>query len=110
MARTARAVHESRDVVDPILKLLLRDDLTSFYTKSIAKSDSKTQEMERQLLDRITKNTMTVKARFAECAPLVNDPEKAKQQPIDHRVHELLKASQDPENLCMMQGSFQAWL
>ena len=110
MSRTAHAVHENRDVIDSILKLLLRDDLTSFYTKSIAKSDAKTQEMERQLMDRITKNTITVKARFSECAPLVRDAQKAKERPVDHRVGELLEAALDPGKLCMMQGSYQAWL
>ena len=110
ICKTAHAVHENRDVVESILKLLLRDDLTSFYTKSIAKSDTKTQEMERQLMDRITKNTMSVKARFSECAPIVRDPKKAKRRPIDYRVRELLAASQDPAKLCMMQGNFQAWL
>lgn len=110
LSKAAGAVHENRSVVDAILKLLLRDDLTSFYTKSIAKSDTKTQEMERQLMDRITKNTLTVRARFAECSPLLKDPEKAKQQPIDHRARELLAASEDPNALCMMQGSYQAWL
>lgn len=110
MSRTAQAVHDNRDVFESILKLLLRDDLTSFYTKSIAKSDTKTQEMERQLMDRITKNTLTVKARFSECTPLVRDPKKAARRPVDSRVRELLVASQDPAKLCMMQGSFQAWL
>lgn len=110
MSKTALAVHENRGVFDPILKLLLRDDLTSFYTKSIAKSDAKTQEMERQLLDRITKNTLTVKSRFAECSPLLRDPPKAKERPVDHRVRELLEAAQDPSKLAMMQGSYQAWL
>lgn len=110
ICRTALAVHDNRDVFESILKLLLRDDLTSFYTKSIAKSDTKTQEMERQLMDRITKNTMSVKARFSECAPLVRDLSKAKRQPVDYRVRELLEAAQDPEKLCMMQGSYQAWL
>lgn len=111
LAKAAGAINENRTMVDSILKLLLRDDLTSFYTKSIAKSDSKTQEMERQLMDRITKNTLTARGRFMECASLVvKDSEKARQQPVDQRVRELLAASQDPSSLCMMQGSYQAWL
>jgi transformation/transcription domain-associated protein len=110
MSRVALAVHENQHVMDPILKVLLRDDLTSFYTKSIAKPDNKTQEMERQLMDRIVKNTATVKTRFAECSPTVKDLDKAKSRPVDYKVRELVAAAQDPSKLCMMQGSYQGWL
>ena len=109
MAKTAAAVTSSRDIVDPTLKLLLRDDLTSFYTKSIAKSDSKTQEMERQLMDRIHKNAYLVLRHFGTCAPVVAGKGE-KKKPLDHRLRELLEQAQDPNNLCLMQGSYQAWL
>lgn len=107
MAKAAAAVHENNEVMGPTLKLLLRDDLASFYTKSIAKSDSKTQEMERQLMDRIIANSSTVRSRFAECSPSEDANEDT---PIDKRLRELIAVAQDPDNVCMMQGSYQGWL
>jgi hypothetical protein len=106
MAKAAASVHENDEVMGPTLKLLLRDDLTSFYTKSIAKSDIKTQEMERQLMDRIVTNCSNVVSRFTECTPLCNNGEK----PIDKRLRELISEAQDPSSVCMMQGSYQGWL
>jgi transformation/transcription domain-associated protein len=108
IAKAALAVNENKELVSPILNLLLRDDLTSFYTKSIAKSDNKTQEMERQLMDRIVMNSSTVLKRFAECSPSFEDANADKS--VDEKLKGLIAEAQDPTNVCMMQGSYQGWL
>ncbi|GKZ01483.1 hypothetical protein MPSEU_001098900 [Mayamaea pseudoterrestris] len=91
----------------PILKLLMRDDLLAFYTRSMPKSDTKTQEMEKQLKDRFSANSAVIMGRLCECAIRL---ETGKDEPIDARVIELILNARSPENLCKMQGSFQAWL
>jgi hypothetical protein len=54
------AIREHKDEFDPILGLLMRDDILAWYIKLLAKTDSKTQELERQLIKRVSKNVMTL--------------------------------------------------
>ena len=91
----------------PILKLLMRDDLLAFYTRSMPKSDAKTQEMEKQLKDRFAKNTALILAKLSECAVKI---ETDSATPVDARVSELIDMARNPENLCKMPGNYQAWL
>jgi transformation/transcription domain-associated protein len=123
MGIIAGALHTRQDVLPSLLCLLLRDDIVHWYvSKSNARSDSKTRDLERQLMDRVQKNTSLAKRRLKECAPLddgqldTNEEGKgssSKEQKnglIDKRIRELLKTSMDPEKLCMMQNSYQPWL
>lgn len=129
----ASVIRENKELLDPILRVLMRDDLVAFFTKSMAKSDGKTQEMEKQLLDRVIKNVSGIQARFAECAPAkppkaqqatngnnnntnnntdnnTNKPPPPNEDPIDQRVRELLATARDPRSICMMPGNYQGWL
>jgi len=92
--------------------LLMRDDLVGFYTKAMAKSDSKTFEMEKQLAETVKSNVAMLFSRFEECSPSdkKTDRETAGEEPIDQRVRDLVQAAREPENICMMPGSFQGWL
>lgn len=78
----------------------------------MAKSDVKTQELERQLADRVTKNVLQIQQKFGECA--VGKVEKSGSEPpsttVDRRVRKLLQQATDSENLCMMPPSFHPWL
>jgi phosphatidylinositol kinase/protein kinase (PI-3 family) len=105
----AGAVREYKEEMDPIFLLLMRDDGVAFFTKSMAKSDAKTHEMEKQLADRVTKNVASLQGRFGECAPKKQD-KSTKRDPVDKRVRELLDEASSPEKLCMMPGNYQAWL
>uniref|UniRef100_A0A7S0AZ10 Uncharacterized protein n=1 Tax=Minutocellus polymorphus TaxID=265543 RepID=A0A7S0AZ10_9STRA len=120
MGIIAGASHARKDVLPSLLCLLLRDDIVHWYvSNSNARSDSKTRDLERQLMDRVKKNTSLAKRRLKECAPLddgqldTNEEGKAgssKEQKsglIDERIRELLKTSMDPEKLCMTQNSYQ---
>lgn len=109
MAQISTAVRRSRSELDPILRLLIRDDLVTFYTKSTAKSDAQTQEMEKQLMDRISRNVATLHSRFAECCPsyqINSDNEN----PVDQKIRDLIATARNPESLCSMPASFQGWL
>ena len=112
-AMVADAIRENKEDFDPILRLLMRDDILAWYSKSLAKVDSKTQELERQLVERVTKNVATLQSRFAECAPARkssdNDKASAK-EPVDQKARELLALAMDSEKLCMMPTSYAAWL
>jgi len=128
MATTASAIKERRSEMIPILRLLARDDLVAYYTRSMPKSDTKTQEMEKQLSDRALKNASSILARLVECAPTKPKTAKAKDSkekdemedeakekesntdPVDQRVRELVKMARDPEKLSQMPSSYQGWL
>ena len=112
MAMVAGAVKQHKEEFDPILRLLMRDDILAWYSKSLAKTDSKTQELEKQLIERVSKNVYTLQSRFSECSPKNTDAgsKDGTSPPLDKRVNELLEAATDPENLCMTRISYQGWL
>ena len=111
------AMHSKRSILEPILHLLLRDDVMAWYiSKSSSKGDLKMQEVERQLTERIWKNARLVKNRFEECS-LREVDESARveaidpeQDPIDIKVRSLVDAATDVEKLSMMSATYQAWL
>lgn len=103
----ASAIYEHREEFDSILRLLMRDDILAWYSKSLARSDSKTQELERQLIERVNKNVATLQSRVSDCAPSRKTTGK---DPIDVRVQDLCRAAADPDKLCMMPTNYHAWL
>lgn len=106
----ANAVHDCRDDIEAVWKLLMRDDLVAFYTKAMAKTDLKTVEMEKQLVERVTKNVATLNSRFAECIPITKTLGDDNDVVCDKRVRDLIDWARDPDSLCMMSGNYQAWL
>lgn len=108
VAMVAGAVREHREEFDPILRLLMRDDILAWYSKSLAKSDSKTQELERQLMDRVSKNVSLLHARFSECAP--TSTKASKEGAIDSKIQELFEAATNTEKLSRMPTNYHAWL
>eukprot|EP00934_Nitzschia_sp_Nitz4_P007582 Nitzschia sp. Nitz4//scaffold38_size140716//13247//26980//NITZ4_003128-RA/size140716-augustus-gene-0.132-mRNA-1//-1//CDS//3329550021//7572//frame0 len=107
-AMVADAVRANREDLDPILRLLMRDDILAWYSKSLAKSDGKTQELERQLFERISKNVSMLHARFSECAP--SSTKASKDGPVDSKVVELYEAATNHTKLAMMPTNYHAWL
>lgn len=110
-ATVADSVKKCKEEMDPILRLLMRDDIVAWYCKSMAKSDSKLQELEKQLADRVSKNVSYLQARFAECAPKkVKDMTKERSGRVDQKVRDLMAAASDPAKLSTMPTNYQAWL
>ena len=115
MATFAAAVKNHLEELDPVLKLLMRDDIIAWYTsKSMAKSDSKTQELEKQLHDRVMKNVSSAQIRIVECShrrpPKDLTPDNIPTDPVDKKVRSLIKEATNKENLCQMLPNFQPWL
>jgi transformation/transcription domain-associated protein len=113
MSTVAKAVWSNKEHLIPILLLLMRDDCIAYFTKSMAKSDTKTQEMERQLTDRMSSNVSYILSRIQECVPNRSPPPLNLQAPvalIDEGVRKLLEKAQSPERLSRMPGTYQAWL
>lgn len=119
LATVASALDQNKDDLDPAFRLLLRDDIVAWYTsKSMAKSDAKMQELEKQLMDRIIRNTLHIESRIAECAPKVAPSEESqdktsgvlKKEPVDWKVKQLVQEAADPRRQCMMPSNYQAWL
>jgi transformation/transcription domain-associated protein len=110
MCTIAGALRESKADCEPILRLLMRDDIVAWYTsRSTAKNDLKTQELESQLSDRVMKNVVSIQNRFADCAPR-RDGAPPSRTPVDKKVRELVGIATDPAKLCLMPTTFQAWL
>ena len=110
MTLIAGAVQQCQQDLDPIFRLLMRDDLIAYFTKSLAKSDSTTVEMEKQLAGSVARNVAMLHARFAECAPSSQGVITKQQVHVDQRVRDLMETGRDPRNLCLMPGSFQGWM
>lgn len=105
-AAFADSVKKCKEELDPILRLLMRDDIVAWYCKSMAKSDTKLQELEKQLADRVSKNVSYLQARFSECAPKKNEDAEF----VDKKVRDLIAAASDPDKLAAMPTNYQAWL
>lgn len=113
IGRLAGTVRSNRADLDSIFRLLLRDDLVTFYTKSTAKSDTQTQEMEKQLVDRVSRNVAAVHHRCGECSPIriaTSSSEKEEPTPVDQKVRELVLSARSAEQLSLMPSTFQGWL
>lgn len=112
----AAALNGRKNVLEPILHLLLRDDVMAWYiSKSSPKNDQKMQEIERQLSDRIWSNVLSVQERFEECSPRVvsdtaTEATKLNPNPIDSNLRFLIDAATSPNQLSQMPPSFQPWL
>jgi len=118
MAMIAEAIKGVLDDLDPVLRLLLRDDIIAWYTsKSMAKSDSKTQELEKQLADRVSKNVGQIQVRTVECAPRLpatsnqdNSNNTVPKEPVNRKVRTLIEQATSAERLCMLPATYQPWL
>lgn len=109
------AMSSRRNVLEPMLHLLLRDDVISWYTsKTSAANDKKIQDIELQLSDRVWKNVRFVQQRLDSCAPkrVENVAEAIKENaaPIDMKVRSLVDAACSVDRLSSMPASYQAWL
>lgn len=111
IAIAADAIFSSRQDIDAIFRLLIRDDLVSYCIKGVAKPDQKTLDMERQLMPSIGRNVATMHTRFSECSTLHKQKESRNaNEPIDYRVRKLVEAAQNPENQAMMSSNYQGWV
>ena len=109
MSIVASALRGKTEDLDAPLRLLLRDDLVSWYvSKSMAKSDAKTQELEKQLADRIVKNAIQIQSKFGECA--VRSTTTNDSKPVNQRVRDLVREASSHERLCTMPSTFYPWL
>ena len=110
MASAASAIcHHKKDIA-PALQLLCRDDIVSWYLSKSAQRDGNqrtTQDLERQLADRISKNLSVIQGRLRECAV---DLEKDKGDCIDNGVKKLVEIATNAEKLASMPASYSAWL
>ena len=110
------AMSSKQNILEPMLHLLLRDDVMSWYTsKTSATNDKKMQEIELQLSDRVWKNVRFVQQRIDSCAPkrVENVAEAIKEgnaAPIDMKVRTLVDAARSVERLSSMPASYQSWL
>jgi len=109
MASTAEAFACVEKALHPALCVIFRDDIVAWYcSKSPPKSDTKNQELERQLGERIIKNASLVQQRLLECAPDKNT-NIDNLECADSHVRKLLKVATSPTDLCQTPLTFQSW-
>ena len=112
MGSVAAAFASKSSEMKTSLCLLLRDDIISWYaSKSFARGESETQDLERQLDPRITRNAELILLRFQECSPIntQNIPESSTKC-VDSKLRDLIDTATSAENLCSANLSFQPWL
>ena len=112
MASAASAIHANEKDLKPALQLLFRDDIVSWYVSKSSQREGamrSTQELERQLIDRVTKNVSLAQGRIKECVPNKSQ-EKDKKDEIDSATQRLFKLATAPENLSSMPLSYCSWL
>jgi len=110
MASAASAIHANENSLEPSLQLLCRDDIVSWYlSKSSQREGSQrsTQELERQLSDRVKKNVHLVLSRLRECA-VNNDIQH--DTTADDGVRKLISLATSPHNLVAMPSNYAPWL
>ena len=121
MASAAAAFVSNEKMLNPMFCLLLRDDIVAWYiSKSQARTESKIQELERQLSDRVTKNVSSVQSRLEKLVPRVSKEESSvipkvsisgiNPEPIDIKLRQLISFATSSDNLCLMPISYHAWL
>ncbi len=121
MASAAAAFVSNKKTLNPMFCLLLRDDIVAWYiSKSQARTESKIQELERQLSDRVTKNVSSVQSRLEKLVPKVSNEESSvlpkvsingiNPEPIDMKLRQLISFATSSEHLCLMPVSYHAWL
>jgi len=112
MASIATALRNRMEDIDSALRLLMRDDIIAWYTsKSMAKSDHKTQELEKQLSDRVAKNVSQFQIKIGECSVRKIEPKEGlSTSPVDQKIWTLLEEACSDEKLAKMEPTFQAWL
>lgn len=112
MASGATAICNNESSLEQALQLLCRDDIVSWYlSKSSQREGSQrsTQELERQLADRVKKNLHLIQSRFRYCvvkSAKIEQPEMT----CDTGVRKLITLATSPENLVAMPSNYAAWL
>ena len=100
-------------VLKPYLSLMLRDDLISWHaSKTSPKTELEQRQIEKLLQDRMTKNVSKVMDRFdGLCAKQGRrDMQTGRLIPADSKVHELIAAATDAENLGSLNPNWMAWV
>ena len=91
----------------------MRDDILAWYSKSVVKNDIKTQELEKQLVERVLKNVANIQLKFAECVPEKNKDKTKMAEPKGYaypKVMELYQNASSDEKLCAMPTIYHPWL
>lgn len=116
MASAASAILANQNDLDPALSLLFRDDIISWYVSKSAQREGSirsTQDLERQLADRVTRNVSLVKGRFKKCAPIDSNSKDDNQDlnlPTDEGARQLVAMATSSENISQMSVSYCPWL
>ena len=92
---------------------LCRDDIVSWYlSKSSQREGSRsTQDLERQLADRVKKNVYYIQSRIAQCKISTKQKEGEKQlSSCDQEVKKLVEIATSAEKIAAMPLNYEGWL
>ncbi len=112
LSSAASAICAHGQTLQPTLQLLCRDDIVSWYLSKSSQRDGHqrtTQDLERNLSDRVKKNVYVIQTRLRECTPR-SDRENTSKTPVDDNVEKLMTMASQAENLVSMPMSYCPWL
>ena len=112
LSSAASAICANDQNLQSALHLLSRDDIISWYLSKSAQRDGaqrSTQDLERNLSDRVKKNVYLIQNRLNECAPRIEGGSSSI-IPIDNGVEKLISMATRPKNLVSMPLTYCPWL
>jgi phosphatidylinositol kinase/protein kinase (PI-3 family) len=113
LCSAASAIYSAESRLESVFQLLIRDDIVSWYMSKASQREGTqkpVEELERQLADRVVKNTILVLNRIRDCTPRESRSEANKGRPLDERVRMLVKIATTESNLAEMPVGYHAWL
>jgi phosphatidylinositol kinase/protein kinase (PI-3 family) len=113
LCSAASAISAAENRLEAVFQLLIRDDIVSWYMSKASQREGTQKpvdELERQLADRVIKNTVLILTRFRDCTPRESRSEGNKGRALDERVRALVKTATLESNLAEMPAGYQAWL
>lgn len=116
MAVLAQAMTNKKEVLQPYLSLMLRDDILSWHaSKTSIKTEAEQRAIEKQLGDRVNKNVAKVMDRLESCAPTPpsqshTSAQSHKHPAVDQKVYELIEEAKQERKVDQMNPIWMPWL
>ena len=113
LCSAASAIFAAESRLESVIQLLIRDDIVSWYMSKASQREGTqkpVEELERQLADRVLKNTMLVLSRIRDCTPRESRTEAIKGRALDERVRTLVTMATAESNLAEMPAGYHPWL
>ncbi|CAB1109030.1 unnamed protein product [Ectocarpus sp. CCAP 1310/34] len=112
MVSMSGALMAKKEVLEPFLALILRDDLLSWHVSKapVNRTEEQQKAVDVQLKERIGMNVTKVMSRLDKLKPRVRNNAHGQPMPVDRAVHDLIAAAQSESNLAKMSPTFLSFV